>query len=117
MLTIPLEELNNKANTLLARIKEEIELENIGLEIEDDFSEVGGGSLPLEKLPTKCLVLTLKNSSTQEFENMLRSYKIPIITRLYKDKIYLDLRTIKEEDFDIIVNGIIDGLQSLKELQ
>ena len=117
MLTISMENLNNKANTLLKRIEAGIELENMDLEIKDDFSEVGGGSLPLEKLPTKCVVLTLKNSSTQEFENMLRSYKVPIITRLYKDKIYLDLRTIKEEDFDIIVNGIIDGLQSLKELQ
>ncbi len=117
MLTIPLEEINIKANDLLNKIKSEIKTDTIELEILDDFSEVGGGSLPLEQLPTKCIVLTILNSSTQQFENMLRELKIPIITRLYRDKIYLDLRTIKEGDYDIIVSGISSVLQRLKELQ
>ncbi len=117
MLTIPLEEINIKANDLLNKIKSEIKTDTIELEILDDFSEVGGGSLPLEQLPTKCIVLTILNSSTQQFENMLRDLKIPIITRLYRDKIYLDLRTIKEGDYDIIVSGISSVLQRLKELQ
>lgn len=117
MLTIPLEDLNTKADDLLEKIKTAINSETLEVEIKDGFSEVGGGSLPLEKLPTKCVVLTINNSSTQEFESMLRGLKIPIITRLYKDKIYLDLRTIKEEDYDIIVIGIGKVLQQLKGLQ
>lgn len=117
MLTMTMEELNKKSEDLLIKINKSIDSLDIELSIEDDYSEVGGGSLPLEKLPTKCIVINIKNHSTQEFENNLRSFNIPIITRLYKDKIYLDLRTIKEEDYDIIVDGISNGLKCLKELQ
>lgn len=117
MLTMTMEELNKKSEDLLLKINKNIDSLDIELSIEDDYSEVGGGSLPLEKLPTKCIVINIKNHSTQEFENNLRSFNIPIITRLYKDKIYLDLRTIKEEDYDIIVDGISNGLKCLKELQ
>jgi L-seryl-tRNA(Ser) seleniumtransferase len=88
--------------------------DSLDINIEDNFSEVGGGSLPLEKLPTKCIVLTLNNFSTQEFENNLRKFHIPIITRLYKDRVYLDLRTIKEEEFDVIVEGISFALNKVK---
>ena len=112
MLTMTPEILNLKAQNLLEKINNKINSDNIELEIKDEFSEVGGGSLPLEKLPTKCIVIGIKNKSTQEFENKLRAYKIPIITRLYKDKIYLDLRTINEEDYDIIVSAIENGLSS-----
>ena len=77
----------------------------------DEFSEVGGGSLPLEKLPTKCLTLFPKEMSVSKLEKSLRGYKIPIITRVYRDKIYLDLRTIKYSEFDIVLNGIIYALE------
>lgn len=117
MLTMTLEELNKKSEDLLKKINTNIDSLDIDFSIEDDYSEVGGGSLPLEKLATKCIVINIKNHSTQEFENNLRAFHIPIITRLYKDKIYLDLRTIKEEDYDIIVAGISNGLKCLKELQ
>ena len=117
MLTMSLEELDKKSKDLLFKINERINSLDIEFTIEDDYSEVGGGSLPLEKLNTKCIVIDIKNHSTQEFENNLRHYNIPIITRLYKDKIYLDLRTIKEEDYNIIVDGISNGLNCLKELQ
>lgn len=117
MLTVPIKELELKALDLMDKIKNGSNSDLIEIEIEDDYSEVGGGSLPLEKLTTKCVVIGIKNFSTQEFENQLRGFDIPIITRLYKDKIYMDVRTIKEDDYDIIVNGIENGLQCLKELQ
>lgn len=115
MLSIPLKRLEEKAIELKELLVNKIKDENINIDIEDDYSEVGGGSLPLEKLPTKCVVISLEDLSTQEFENNLRRYKIPIIVRLYKDKIYMDLRTIKKEEFNIIVEGIGSALVNLKE--
>lgn len=110
MLTQSLEEIERKAKELYSKMK----FQGVKIDIEDDYSEVGGGSLPLEKLPTKCIVLTLENISTQVFENNLRKFHIPIITRLYKDRVYLDLRTIKEEEFDIITEGIQFALNKVK---
>lgn len=114
MLTINIDELEKKAIKLKVKIGEEKLDESLKVDIEDSYSEVGGGSLPLEKLPTKCIVLTLDGLSTQEFENNLRKFHIPIITRLYKDRVYIDLRTIKEEEFNIIVEGLNFALNRVK---
>lgn len=110
MLTISLDELEDKAKRLKDILYNELD-NKIEIEIVDEFSEVGGGSLPLEKLPTKCLTLFPKEMSVSKFEKNLRGYKIPIITRVYKDKIYLDLRTIKSSEFGIVLNGIIYALE------
>ncbi len=114
MLTIGIDKLEKKAEKLKIKIKEKDLDKLIKVDIEDTYSEVGGGSLPLEKLPSKSIVLTLENLSTQEFENNLRKFHIPIITRLYKDKVYIDLRTIKEEEFNILVDGLEFALNRIK---
>lgn len=106
MLTASLDKINEKAVRLERLVKENIDNKKIRYEIKDAFSEVGGGSLPLEKIPTKCLVLSLENMSIQRFEDNLRKFYTPIIARLYKDSIYFDLRTIKNEEIPVIVAGI-----------
>ena len=63
--------------------------------------------MPLEKLPTKCITINSDNDSIETIERLLRSYDTPIITRIYKDKIYIDLRTIKREEFPIVVKALI----------
>ena len=114
MLSMNRDEIERKAIELKSKIIDIIKDDNFKIDIEDNFSEVGGGSLPLEKLPTKCIVLTIENLSTQEFENNLRKFNIPIITRLYKDRIYMDLRTIKEEEYSIVVEGLSFALNRTK---
>lgn len=106
MLTSTKEKINEKAIYLESLMKENINDKSIRYELTDDFSEVGGGSLPLEKLPTKCLVISLENISTHVFENNLRRFNPPIISRVYKDRIYLDLRTINDNEIPIVVEGI-----------
>lgn len=114
MLSMSIEELENKAKTLYNLLTQNIDNEKCKVEIVDDYSEVGGGSLPLEKIATKCIMLTLNNLSVSEFERNLRECKIPIITRVYRDKVYIDLRTVKEDEFNIVVGGIAYGLRELK---
>jgi L-seryl-tRNA(Ser) seleniumtransferase len=114
MLSMGLDEIMEKAVDLRLQIYDNISDDNLVIDIEDNFSEVGGGSLPLEKLKTKCIVLTLNNYSTQEFENNLRKFHIPIITRLYKDRVYLDLRTIRKEEFHTVVEGLNFALNKVK---
>jgi len=115
MLTMDLEEIHNKAKDLLEMLNESDIRSYMDINIEDSFSEVGGGSLPLEKLPTKCIVFKAKDIKTGDFEEKLREYTIPIITRVYKDNIYIDLRTIRREEFPIIVEGIDKALKKIKE--
>ncbi len=114
MLSLTIEEIEEKAKVLYDLLADNIDCENCKIEIVDDYSEVGGGSLPLEKMPTKCIMLTLNNLSVSRFEKALREYDIPIITRVYKDRIYIDLRTIREDEYKIVVDGI---KHSLKEIE
>lgn len=115
MLTMPISKITYKAEKLKAEIEHRAPVSKLTVEIKDDYSEVGGGSLPLEKIETKCVVLSLDGQSTQEFENRLRGFCIPIVSRLYKDKVYIDLRTISDEEISIVADGIKYALDINKE--
>jgi len=114
MLSMSLDELNCKAQRLYEGLTRKIEDERCNIKIVDDYSEVGGGSLPLEKIPTKCIKISLNNMNIAELEKALREYHIPIITRIYKDNMYIDLRTVRDDEFDIIIDGITFGLNRLR---
>lgn len=114
MLTLAKDKLEDKAKILYNLIKDKVSSKDCYLEIVDDYSEVGGGSLPLEKLDTKCIRITLKDLSLTKFEEALRRYKVPIITRVYREQMYIDLRTVREGEFNTIVDGIVYGLNQIK---
>lgn len=114
MLTMPFDEIQNKALELFKIIEDNISDNPLCIEIEDSYSEVGGGSLPLTKLPTKCIVLSSDNYSIESIERHLRSFSTPIIARIFKNKIYFDLRTIKRDEFEELVEGIKHIMTSLQ---
>ncbi|MBE0411091.1 MAG: L-seryl-tRNA(Sec) selenium transferase, partial [Anaerolineales bacterium] len=67
-------------------------------------STIGGGSLPEETLPT-CL-LALKIKSPKKAIAYLRELPIPIIARLYDDKLVFDPRTVLPEQDDLLLEGL-----------
>lgn len=112
MISMGIDEIDEKAQKLKELISK-AKLKNIShMEILDDFSQVGGGSLPLERLKTRCLVLNLENISIQKFERELRNLDVPIVPRVYKDRIYFDLRTIKNDELNLVAEGIKEALNS-----
>lgn len=114
MLTLTIEEIEEKANKLYNLLKDNIDHKGCHIEIVDDYSEVGGGSLPLEKMDTKCIMLSFDHLKVSSIEKNLRNNDTPIISRVYKNNIYMDLRTIKEEEYEIVVQGIN---HSIKEIE
>ena len=103
MLTISIEKLNEKAEKLIEYISKSSEFE---FEIININSEVGAGSLPTQKLPSKAIKIISKSYTENELEQKLRGYKIPIIARIYKGNLILDVRTIFENEFYIIKEAI-----------
>ena len=74
-------------------------IENKGhVEIIDDYSEIGGGSFPDYKIPTKAVAIELKNMSTENLSRKLRRCPVPIIGRIKRDKFIFDVRTMTDED-------------------
>ena len=103
MLTIEIDKLYIKAKKLIECLKENNEFE---YEIIDIDSEVGAGSLPTQKLPSKAVKVISKSFTENELEEKLRNYEIPIITRIYKGNLIFDVRTIFENEFCIIKDAI-----------
>lgn len=73
--------------------------------IEGD-SEVGGGSMPLEKLPTMLVAVKPLGLSVNESVNRLRALNIPIICRVQEDRLLFDPRTIFDDELELVANGI-----------
>ena len=101
MITMPISEIEMKAEVLFDKMSEVVN-DRIKIEIVDTMSQVGGGSMPLEEIPSKAIMIYSNELSISRIEKELRNQKIPIIARVYRDNIYLDLRTIQESDFEII---------------
>ncbi|KMT21564.1 L-seryl-tRNA(Sec) selenium transferase [Clostridium cylindrosporum] len=68
----------------------------------EDHSQVGGGAMPLESIDTYVVAISPRFKKPQEVEKELRQADIPIVTRLYKDTIIIDVRTLFKDDYKII---------------
>jgi L-seryl-tRNA(Ser) seleniumtransferase len=81
---------------------------NLNIKVEADYSMVGGGSMPGEKIDTYVLKIKSNEMKAEQLEEKLRKNTTPIIVRIYNDEIILDLRTIIDKDFDCIVEAFKD---------
>ncbi len=75
-------------------------------ELIDGFSEVGGGSLPLVRLPTTLIAISSKKISANRLEHSLRQNRPPIIGRIQQDRFLLDPRTLSENDERLIAEAL-----------
>lgn len=111
MLTISNSDLYKKAKRLIESFDKNTEFD---FDIIDINSEVGGGSLPTQELPSKAVRVFSKSFTENELEIALRTRKIPIISRIYKGNIIFDVRTIFEDEFSIINEALksLSGAQN-----
>lgn len=96
------EDIHEKAEKLKSLLASFSEL---SLEILEDKSQVGGGSLPLTLLDTYVLSIQADNFSANKLSNELRLSKYPVVGRISNDQFLLDLRTIESSEFDLVKNS------------
>ena len=99
MLTISKDKLKAKAEDLENHLQG---LDGFDIKIVETESEVGGGSLPLEKLPSYGLSISHDRCSEVDIERCLRYYETPIIGRIQDERVLLDIRTIFDDEYEII---------------
>ena len=68
------------------------------MKIEETDSRTGGGALPELPLPSCALVISHPDYKAQHIQDWLRSEPIPIIVRVQEESVWLDFRTVFEED-------------------
>jgi L-seryl-tRNA(Ser) seleniumtransferase len=102
LLALSLPELRAKADRLCALLR----TAGIPAALVESASHVGGGALPTEDLPTWCVALDIPEMSANALETRLRQGTPAIIGRIARDRFLLDVRTLEETDFEMIVNSV-----------
>ena len=65
-------------------------------------SQIGGGSLPLERISSFALLIKPFNMTTAALERKMRHMETPVIGRVVNDFFLIDLRTVLEGEEEII---------------
>jgi L-seryl-tRNA(Ser) seleniumtransferase len=73
---------------------------------EEGASVIGGGSAPEAKLPTVLVALEDEERTAAALEERLRNNSIPIIARTERDRVLIDLRTVREDEEAIIIEAL-----------
>lgn len=109
LITKDIKEIEESANKLYEKLNPIKDMASV--QIEDILSQIGGGSLPAERIKSKAITIMPKNISTAALEEKLRLGENPVVGRISEDKLILDMRTILEDEIDILSEKIIDILK------
>jgi L-seryl-tRNA(Ser) seleniumtransferase len=100
MIAAPLDALAARAERVAAALA----TLGVAAAVEDGASTVGGGSLPDETLPSR--VVAVRVASEAALAERLRRGDPPVIARLERDRLLLDLRTVLPEEDDLLLAAL-----------
>ncbi|HDR2471589.1 TPA: L-seryl-tRNA(Sec) selenium transferase [Enterobacter soli] len=69
--------------------------------VESCQSQIGSGSLPVDRLPSAALTFTPRDGRGSQLEALsarLRTLPVPVIGRIYDGRMWLDLRCLEDEE-------------------
>lgn len=104
MIIQPEDEIRLKAEKLYDMIKEKDQDANI--KIEKCSSKIGGGSLPEELLDSHAVALYPEKTNASRIDREFRNLDIPIVARITEDRLILDMRTVLDDDYEIIAEEV-----------
>jgi len=101
LLTTPKPVIERRADRLSARLTasapSDIEIRTL-----HRSSKAGGGSLPLLELPSVCIGISTPLLSANAIEKSMRANTPPIIGRIEEDTFLMDLRTVGDDEIELI---------------
>jgi L-seryl-tRNA(Ser) seleniumtransferase len=78
----------------------------LSVRVVDSAGRVGGGALPTEDLPGKAVALAHPERSAAELEAALRRQDPPVVARIERDVLLLDVRTLNDEDLPLVAEAV-----------
>lgn len=70
---------------------------NADVGVADCASQVGSGSLPVDRLPSAALRIASSRVRPAAIARALRALPVPVIARIHEDAVWLDLRCLEDE--------------------
>jgi L-seryl-tRNA(Ser) seleniumtransferase len=102
MIALSVDEIGRRADALSAAISSA----GLGAETIDGVSTIGGGSAPGSELPTRLVALS---APADRLESALRTQQPPVVARIERDRVVLDLRTVPPEQDQLLASLVVQA--------
>lgn len=99
-----IDDIKSQAEALYKRLTSEVG-EYCEIAVEDCESQIGGGSLPLERINSFALSIRPLSMTTASLEKQLRYMETPVVGRVVNDFFLIDLRTVLEGEEEIVLEA------------
>ena len=102
--------ITEKEETLLKRARKLRRLlrqvKGLQVEVIRDVTKPGGGSLPDLEIPTYCVGIRHEEITVDELAKRLREGEPPVIGKIRRDTLILDMRTVRDEEVRSIAEAV-----------
>jgi L-seryl-tRNA(Ser) seleniumtransferase len=100
----PLDEIKSRATRCAKGLKAAFG-SILEVSVRSGVSEIGGGSLSTEQLPTYLVAIKSQDIAASDLAHALRRYQTPVFTRVAEDSVLLDFRTVMKGEEKIILDA------------
>jgi L-seryl-tRNA(Ser) seleniumtransferase len=105
MITCPLDEIRERAERVRSGLQAQAH-PSVRVTVEEQWSEVGGGALPAQGLPTYCVALQRSGAAPHRLEALLRDADPAVVARIKGEKVLLDMRTVREDEVGLLTGAV-----------
>ena len=102
-LSQPLAEVEARAQRLAGSL---VAVKGVDVEVMASAAYVGGGSLPQQDLDSFSVVVACAALSAETLADRLRGGVVPIVGRIHQGKLWLDMRTVTDDELPDIVAAL-----------
>jgi L-seryl-tRNA(Ser) seleniumtransferase len=110
MFSLTTGDLKKRGRRVMKKLQAEIK-KGAKFSLEEGGSQVGSGSVPVETIQTTLLKVQPASLSAENLAKKLRLSNPPVFTRVQKDAVLLDLRTIREKEDALVVAALQEALK------
>jgi L-seryl-tRNA(Ser) seleniumtransferase len=103
------ETIRQRAEQIEQKLKPEIR-QRYGITLHASEAQAGSGALPLEKLPSVAVVLAPPDRKATELAKKLRTASTAVVGYINEEKVWLDARTIDQEEVNTLVEVLHEVL-------
>lgn len=103
----PLTDINRAAQRLRRQLVQ-VMPDKVSVEVIGGLSEIGGGSLPGECLPTKLVAISVSTNGLTNPMDLAKAFRMsnpPIFGRVGEGRFLLDLRTVEDAEIPVVVRA------------
>jgi L-seryl-tRNA(Ser) seleniumtransferase len=111
MIAMPRAAIEARATGLARRLSS---VAGVRCEVVDGVSTIGGGSAPGSSLSTRLLALEVSGASADEIDARLRAQSPAIVARIERDRVVLDLRTVRPDEDDLLADLLTSTLSATR---